>query len=31
MIFDIVEYVIMEWTMPNASVGKPNVQDMADI
>ena len=30
MIFDIVEYIIMEWTMPNASVGKPNMQDMQE-
>ena len=30
MIFDIVEYIIMEWTLPNASVGKPNMQDMQE-
>ena len=30
MVFDIVEYIIMEWTMLNASVGKPNMQDMQE-
>ena len=31
MIFDIVEYILMEWTMPNAvSVGKSNMQDMQE-
>ena len=31
MIFDIVEYIIMELTMPNASLGKPNIQDIQDM
>jgi hypothetical protein len=30
VILDIVEYIIMEWTMPKASVGKPNMQDMQE-
>ena len=30
MIVDIVEYITMEWTMPNASVGKPNMQHMQE-
>ena len=30
MIFDMIECIIMEWTMPNASVGKPNMQDMQE-
>ena len=27
MILDIVEYIILEGTMPTASIGKPNMQD----
>jgi hypothetical protein len=30
VIFDIVEYIIMERTMPIASVGGPNMQDMQE-
>jgi hypothetical protein len=30
VIFDIVEYIIMEWTMSNVSVGNPNIQDMQE-
>ena len=30
MIVDIVEYIIMEWTTANVSVGKPNMQDMQE-
>ncbi len=28
IIFDIVEYIIMEWTMPNVRVGNPSMRDM---
>jgi len=30
VIFGIVEHIIMEWTTPNASVGKPNMQVMQE-
>ncbi len=30
MIFDIVENVIMEWTMTSDNVEKPNIQDMKE-
>ncbi len=30
MIFDIVENVIMEWTMPNDNVENPNIQDIKE-
>jgi hypothetical protein len=28
IIFDIVEYIIMQWTIPNVRVGNPSMQDM---
>jgi hypothetical protein len=30
VIFDIVENVIMEWTMTSDNVEKPNIQDMKE-
>jgi hypothetical protein len=30
VIFDIVENVIMEWTMPNDNVENPNIQDIKE-
>jgi hypothetical protein len=30
VIFDIVEYIIMEWSMTNVSVGKATMQEMQE-